>query len=132
MAIVVPNVGEQQILGLIFGVGSQENLSLRLFTNNITPAEATVLGSFTEATGNGYARQTIAMADWSIVAGDPTYATATEKVFAFTGALGNVYGYYIVGESSGNLYWCERFTNAPIAIQNNGDQIRITPKLGLE
>ena len=131
MALVLTNEGEVKILSIAFGKDAQENLTLKLFTNNYTPVEASTASSFTEATGYGYAAASITASDWTLVAGDPTYATNIEKVFSFTGALGTVYGYYLIGATSGKVYWAEKFTNA-ITIQNNGDQIRITPVFGLE
>lgn len=132
MALVLSNEGEEQILNIFFGKISAENLVVKLYTNDYTPVEASVPGSFTEHSTFGYTAQTVLPAAWTITPGDPTYGTTADVVFSFTGAAGNTYGYYIVGATSGKLYWAERFGNGVINIQNINDQIRIPLKFGLE
>lgn len=100
--------------------------------NASAPAEADVAATYTEASGSGYAAITLTPASWTITEGAPTTAEHTEVTFSFTGSLGNVYGYFIVGDTSGRLKWAERFTGRPYNIQNNGDQIKITPKISLD
>lgn len=129
MTLLVPNNGEADALANFLNKTAPENLVLKLFVSNTTPAETDVAATYTEASGNGYAAVSLTAANWTIVEGAPTEATYPEITFTFTGALGNVYGYYIVGATSGRIKFVERFTNAPFLIQNNGDQIKITPKI---
>lgn len=131
MALLVPNEGEVQILNVALGKSTAENLTLKLFSNNYTPTETDTAASYTEVTGNGYAAQTVTAANWTVASGNPSTATAAAKTFSFTGAAGNVYGYYLVGATSAKVYWAERFTTGPIVIQNNGDQIIITLTFGM-
>ena len=131
MTLVMPNEGEVAVLGAALKVSAPENLSLRLYTNDYTPVETSTASSFTEVSGSGYAPITITAPDWTLVAGDPTVATAAEKMWSFTGNPGNIYGYFVVGATSGKVYWAERFTNAPIIIQNIGDRIYIPLAIGL-
>lgn len=102
---------------------------LRLFTSNTTPAETDTEATYTEATGNGYAAITLTAANWTTTPGAPTNTAYAEQTFTFTGALGNVYGYYFTQVTSGKLVWAERFTSAPFNIANNGDQIKVTPQI---
>lgn len=133
MALLVPNGGEVIALSYLVGkTASTENLVLRLFTNNKTPAEADVVGDYTEATGNGYASITLTGASWSVTGGAPTTAAYAQQTFTFTGALGNVYGYYLTRATTGDLVYSERFSDGPYAIANNGDQIKVTPSITLE
>lgn len=132
MPLLVPNPSETTMLEAILNKVAPQNLVLRLFTNNVTPGESDLAATYTEAAGNGYAAQTLTAASWTVVEGAPTEATHPEVTFSFTGALGNVYGYYVTQAGSGKLMWAERFTGAPFNIANNGDQIRVTPKLTLE
>lgn len=130
MTLVVPNSGEALILEVLVNKSAQENLRLKLFSNNLTPVEATVIGDFTEASGSGYADKLLTGATWNAaVLGAPSYITYPAQTFTFSGALGNVYGYYIVGNTSAALYWAERFTSAPINIASAADTITITPRL---
>lgn len=132
MAIVVPNVGKEQMLKLILNKTAQEDLNIRLYTNNFTPSNSTVFADFTEASGFGYTSKNIAAAAWTITPGTPSVAQATQQTWVFTGLLGNVYGYFLVGQTNTTLvYWAERFTDGPYNIQVNGDEIRITPRIPL-
>jgi len=132
MTLVVPNQGEQLALDAFTGKTAGQNLVLRLYTSNITPAETDTESTYTEASGNGYSAITLTAANWTTTPGAPTETAYAEQTFTFTGALGNVYGYYFTQVTSGKLVWSERFTSAPFAIANNGDQIKITPKITLE
>ena len=132
MALVVPNQGEQIGLEALVGKTAGQNLVLRLFTNDLTPGETTTESNCTEASGYGYAAITRTAASWTVTPGAPTEAAYAEQTFTFTGALGNVYGYYFTQVTSGKMVWIERFTGAPFDIANNGDQIKITPKITLE
>lgn len=132
MALVVPNQGEQIALEAFVGKTAGQNLVLRLYTNDITPGETNTEATYTEASGNGYAAKTLTAASWTFTAGAPSNVAYAEQTFTFTGALGNVYGYYFTQVSSGLLVWAERFTSAPFNIANNGDQIKITPQITLE
>lgn len=129
MALVVPNAAEDVMLQNILNKTAPQNKTLKLFTNNITPAETDTAATYTEASGNGYAAISLSTpASWTITPGNPTTAAYPEQVFTFTGALGNVYGYYVVETVSGIIQWAERFPTAPYNIANNGDQIKITPQ----
>lgn len=131
MSLVMPNEGEVAILGVALKVSSPEDLVLHLYTNDYTPDETSTVSSFTEVSGFGYSPAAVSALDWTLVAGDPTVATAAEKMFSFTGNPGGVYGYFVTGSVSGKVYWAERFTNAPIIIQNIGDRIYIPLAIGL-
>jgi len=132
MALVCPDVGEVAMLQLAIHKAVNADLKLKLFTANVTPDENTVLGDLTEAAGFGYAAKTLTGATWAVatVAGTTT-ASYAQQVWTFTGALGNVYGYFLTNGAETELLWCERFTDAPYDIVNNGDQIKVTPTIQL-
>lgn len=196
--MVVTVDGEQITLEAALNKTAPQNLVLRLYSNNVTPANADVVGGYTEVSGNGYASLTLTGASWTytapragadgVTAGTTTFVSATasfvsgdvgrliyiastqpvwavivsvtngttvvldtaiatqvtlawriasltsyaQQTFAFTGAGGNVYGYYLTQVTSGKLFAAERFTGAPYVINNNGDEIRVTPKLSLD
>ncbi len=129
MALLVPNQGEQIALEALLNKTAPQNLTLRLFTNNYTPVETTTEADVTEASGSGYAAVALTAASWTVTPGAPSDAAYPEITFTFTGALGNVYGYYITQNTSNKLVYAERFSNGPYNIQNNGDQIKITPHI---
>lgn len=128
MALVLPNVGEGLCLKNFFNFEAPQDQKLRLFTSNTTPAEADVLGTYTEAAGNGYAAISLTGASWSLTTGDPSFMSYAQQTFTFTGALGNVYGYHVNQTTSTTLMYSERFSDGPYNIVNNGDAIKITPR----
>ncbi|MGH7261470.1 MAG: hypothetical protein ACREI9_12450 [Nitrospiraceae bacterium] len=129
MALLIPNAAEDVALQNFLNKTAPQTCVLKLFTNNVTPAETDTEASYTEAAGFGYAAVTLTPASWTITPGAPTEAAYPEQIFTFTGNLGNVYGYYVVETTSGKIKWAERFSDGPYNIVNNGDQIKITPKI---
>ena len=131
MALLVPNVGEERCLRAILNHTSPQDLILKLYVSNTTPAESDVAATYSEASGFGYVSKPVAGPSWTVTPGDPTVGTYAQQSWTFTGALGSVYGYFFVQATSGILMWAERFTDGPYAISNNGDQILLTPRLEL-
>ena len=130
MALLFPNNGEGDALQYLVNRAAPENLILRLYTSNTTPAEADVAATYTEATGFGYAALTLTGASWGAPSeGAPSSIAYAQQTFTFTGALGNVYGYYLTRATSGRIAFSERFSDGPYNIANNGDQIKITPTI---
>jgi hypothetical protein len=132
MTLVVPNTSEIIIMENFLNVAAPQDLVLKLYSSNTTPAETSTAADFTETTGGGYSDAALVAGNWTITGGGPTSAAYPEIVFSFDGAAGNVYGYYVVQSVSGNLLWAEQFAGAPLNIQNNGDEIRITLQITLE
>lgn len=135
MALVVPNASEVIMLQYILNIDAPENISIRLYANNVIPNENSTVATFTEvANGLGYTTGGISLTpgSWSIIAGNPSEAEHTEVTWTFSGAAGNVFGYYVTRDGGGELMWAERFSNGPFDITTNGDEIKITPRLTLE
>lgn len=129
MAIVVPDQGENIALEALVNKTAPQNLVLRLFQSNTTPAESDTEATYTEATFTGYSAITLTGASWGAAsAGTISFAQQT-----FTSSAGsqnqNVYGYYLTQVTSGKLVYAERFTDGPYNIVNNGDAIKVTPTL---
>jgi len=131
MALVLPNVGEGIILNYVANIDAPENLVLRLFSNNVTPAETDTDVTYTEVTGGGYASKTLTGGDWTMTPGDPSDITASQQTFLFSGSVGDVYGYYFTRLTGTELMWSEVFTDGPYNIANSGDEIRVTPTFTL-
>lgn len=131
MALIVPNNGEGDALQYFVNRAAPQDLVLKLYQNNITPAETDTAGTYTEATFTGYAAVQLTAANWTVTPGAPTEAAYAQQTF--TSSAGsqneNVYGYYIVQRVSGKLVWAERFSDGPYNIVNNGDAIKVTPKI---
>lgn len=129
MALNVPDVGENKILEMIVNKTAPENLVLKLFSSNTTPADSDTAGTYTEATFTGYSAITLTGATWSAASGG-SIAYSAQQTFTASGTpSGNVYGYYIIQTTSGVLIWSERDANAPFVIANAGDTVKITPTI---
>ena len=134
MALVLTDLGADEILKTYFNnarPAGGNNLTLRLFCNDVTPAQTGT--SYTEATGGGYAAKTLTNGSWTVAtANDPSDAVYAEQTFTFTGALTTnttVYGYYVT-DADNTVLWAETLT-AAFTPANNGDNIKITPKFQL-
>ena len=136
MAGLLTNVGEEQMLKLICNKSgvTLRDMSLRLFQNDYTPVEGSVVGNFTVATFTGYASITLATGDWTITPGAPTAAACGQKTFTSSAGSQNqpIYGYYLVTATDEIVIAAERFSDGPYTIVNNGDTIKVTPNITLE
>ena len=129
MALVFLAQGEQIALEALVNKTAPQTLILRLYTNNYTPVEASTEANFTEASGFGYASVSLTPASWTASGSDPTQLAYPQVTFTFTGALGNVYGYYLTQTTSGKAVWAEIFSDGPYNMNNNGDQIKVTVQI---
>lgn len=131
MAIVVPDVGEVLALGFLVNKTVPENLVLCLYQNNITPAEADTVATYTAATFTGYAQITLTGASWTITGGAPSSAAYAQQTFTSTAGAQNqpIYGYFLKRLTTGDLVYAERFSDGPYTIVNNGDNIKVTPTI---
>jgi hypothetical protein len=132
MAVVFTQAGEVIALQNIVNAASPQNLVLKLYSNNQTPSGLDTATNYTELSGYGYSAVTLTPGNFTFATGVPCTATYPQISFTFTGAAGYIYGYFVTQASSGNLVFANRFTNAPIQIANNGDQIRVTLTIQLQ
>lgn len=135
MTLLVPNDGESNLLGRALGKESQEaSLTLKLYKSTNTPSETDTAATYTEADFTGYSAKTLANASWTITPGAPTDAAYAQQTFTSTAdqSSQDVYGYYVIGTTSTEIYWAELFTDGPYAIANNGDSIAVTPHITLD
>lgn len=131
MALNFPDVGENLVLDMIVNKTAPQNLSLRLFASNTTPADTDTAVTYTEATFAGYAAITLTGATWnSAASGSISYSAQQTFTRSSTGVTENIYGYYVTQVTSTILLYSERDAAAPVAMTNNGDNIKITPTIG--
>src|SRR3970040_1677765 len=126
MRLLAPSVGLAKMLQLVLA----PTATLKLFSNNITPASGDTAASYTEVAGGGYASKSLTSANWGITNGVALYNSA--QSFDFTGvtnAPGTVYGYYIV-DASNVLLWAERFAAEVVPFTPVANSlIRVTPRI---
>jgi hypothetical protein len=111
------------IAGATFGA-----LRVRLFSNNYTPDNAMVIGSFTECTFAGYAA--VAPAGWTVpvVAAHLATSQANPVTFTITAGTQNVYGYYVTNVAGTVVYFAERDPAAPVVLAAAGtNSYQVTP-----
>ena len=140
MAIVVPNASKIVLLKYILNVIAQDGGTapvggerlLKLFTNNVSPDEDTVIGDLTEATDSNDAALTLAGAGWTIaVASNVCTAEYATQSFTFDDPA-TLYGYYITSdEGTPKLLYVERFEDGPYSVLEDGE-VGITPKITLD
>ena len=127
MAGSIPNVEEARILANIV----RNAISLRLYSNDVTPGETSTLATFTQVAGGGYAAKTLAVLSWVVTQGNPSTAVYAQQTFTFTGvttAPGTIYGYYLVDTVTGLYIGGERFSGSLVPIEPvENTQIRVTP-----
>lgn len=132
MSLIVPITIQREILENFL---TTANFKLRLYSNNYIPSSVSVIGSFTEVSGGGYAAKDLSTGDWTFSPVPPVSAMQPAKTIEFTGATdspGTVYGYYITDVAGTTLYWAEAM---PITFRPftpvNGASVRITPFLAV-
>lgn len=106
--------------------GAGVGMYCRLFTNNYTPLESSVVSDFTQATFTGYAA--IQLTSWSTPAYSSGKARTSNAVITFTntgGSSATIYGYYVTDSGNTNLFFAERDPLGPITL-NPGDSYAIT------
>lgn len=127
MTLLVPDVGDTEALKRILNDATPDNLKLKLYTNNKTPAKADTVANYTESTATGYAAKTLTGTDWTYASNaGVTTASFAAQTFTYTAAE-TVYGYYVTNNAGTTLMWAELFSSV-FNIPSGGGSITITPK----
>jgi hypothetical protein len=129
--IVVPDAGSLKLLAATLGSSETVDVTfvLKLFSNNFTPNNTTLTSDFTEASFTGYAPVLFARSDWqrpALVSGKAGMLlfTAPSK-FNNTGPSATVYGWYVVGLTTGVTLFCERFATPEVILPFQTLNLRI-------
>lgn len=103
-------------------------LKMKLYSNNFTPTNASVLGNFTECNFAGYAAQNIVTWGAASITAHVGKITAAPNTFtrSTTGAAQNVYGYFVTDAAGAVLEWAELDPAGPRVVTNAGDSVTIT------
>jgi hypothetical protein len=133
MALLVPYVGEQQLLTYMLNKASPTDPKLHLYTNNLTPSGSDNKVSYTESAATGYATATLTGSNWTITTNvGVTSATYAQQTFTYSAAEPNIYGYFVTDNTNTILLWAERFTDGPYAIPSGGGSVKVTPTIQLQ
>lgn len=134
MAGVLVNQGEDIMLQAAVNKLAGQNLVLKLFKSNTTPAETDTEATYTESTFTGYAAITLTGASWTATPGAPSQVTYAQQSFTSSAdqTTEQCYGYMLVQVTSLKLVAVERFSDGPYPISFNGDIVKVTPKITMD
>lgn len=128
---MIADLGELEILAYAVNAAQPGDLVLRLFANDWVPTADDDASRYAEVRGGGYAAVPLRGQDWQLDAALRA-AVHPEVTFAFSAALGAVYGYYVTRAGSGEPRWAERFTDGPYRVARAGDRLTVVPGLALK
>lgn len=133
MALVLADVGERSGLDMWLSDTTPEAQTLKLYSNDISPAEGDTHSTYTEATISGYSAKSLARATWNAASTNTGTTTKSypQQTFNFTGT-GTIVGYYIIKATAGTLLWAERMFTSPGQTFNNGDSYALTIQIQLD
>lgn len=129
-----PKSVKRALLTENLGVGAPlEAPTIRLFSNDFSPSENSVVGDFTECAFTGYAA--VAGATWGTVGDDvdgSVYVSTDSAEFKSTGSAvqENAYGWYLTDAAGTALYAFQRF-DEPVYFADLGDVLTLVPKITL-
>jgi hypothetical protein len=130
MTLQATNEGDVLLLKYCLNNVAQANPTIRLFTNNISPAKTDTIATYAECSATGYTAIGLTGASWSVsTAGSTTTATYPEITFSMTASVG-VYGYYVTNAGKTTTLWSEAFGQVE-NIPSGGGAILLTPKIVL-
>lgn len=131
MTLLVPDQAESIALQNLLNKTAPQNMVMKLYKSNTTPAETDTEATYTEADFTGYAAVTLTGASWTITGTAPTSAGYAQQSFTSSAdqTTQQVYGYFVVQATSGKLMWAERFSDGPYPVSFNGDVVKITPTI---
>jgi hypothetical protein len=131
MSLVVSDSAEIVLLQYLLNMTSPTHPVLKLYKNDVTPSESTVIGGLTQATEAGYASITLPGTSWTTTqVSGVTTGVYSEQTFTFTTGA-TIYGYYVT-TTGGSLLWVERFPGAPFILPDGGGQIAVSPRITLD
>lgn len=132
MAGKLVNQGEDLALKALVNHTAPQNLVLKLFKNDWTPADGDDETDATEADFTGYSAVTLTGASWTATPGAPSSITYAAQDFASSAdqTPQTIYGAYLIQTTSGKLVAAERFASS-ITFQSNGDTYSIVPTITL-
>lgn len=118
MNMVIPNEGKTKWLdaAVLLSGGSDTVFNVKLYQNNYTPVDGSTAADFTEATFTGYTAVALTRSTFGAAAitSNVAYSTyPTPPAFNCTGGSSQtIYGWYMVGATSGKVYAAQKFDTA--------------------
>ena len=107
-------------------------LKLKLFTNNVTPSDNSVISDFTLATWTGYVDVSLVSGTWVSLGVASHVGTIVYPACVFSNSSGSnqsAYGWIITNSAGTQLISCGLLDAAPVTIAN-GSTYSFIPTLG--
>ena len=118
MSVIVPIISRPLPMAILVAAWNAGiPLTCRLFKNNYTPADATLVSDFDEADYAGYAAQVLT--GWSDIGYDVDNRSILEAdalTWTITASNQTIYGMYVTSAGGTVLWWGERRAAGPIAL----------------
>jgi len=131
MGVIYPFDGKEDHLQRI--IDSSATVEIRLFKNNFTPDNDTVFGDFDECDFSGYGW--VGSGYGAITENGDGNAETVLALCSFAhdggGTANDVYGWWMTAPHGGanDVWFCERFADAPRTMATLGDIINVTPAI---
>lgn len=137
--ITIPDEGKIEWLKRgLYGNAGSENLTLKLFKNNITPADGDSSATYTVADFTGYSDKTLTSSQsgstWAVPTasgGKGTSTYGTTQTWTATSDQ-TIYGWYALFASSGKVAGAQAFGAGKPLTGANSDQLSIIPRWQLD
>lgn len=133
MTLLLPDAGERNFLDMALSDAAPEAQVLKLYSNDVTPAEGDTAATYTEATIGGYAAVNLVRATWNAAstATGVTSKTYPGQTWNFS-ATGTVVGYFIIKVTAGTILWAERMFASPGQVFNGSDSLTLNIRIQLD
>ncbi len=138
MAVMIPDDAKiEWHKRALYGTASAENITLKLYKSNTTPAETDVAATYTVADFTGYVNKTLtssqAAGTWAVPTASSNLATSTYGTTQTwtAGSDQTVYGIYAIFATSLIICFSQRFSSSKALVGADGDQISVIPRLKL-
>ena len=132
MALDLNDNGEVLGLKAFLGVTAPGSKVYHLYSNNYTPTDSDLIGSFTEVSSSLYAPITLTNSLWTVTTSSGTTTAVYPNISYSFGAATTVYGYYITDTASGTtVWWAERYSTPPLLYAGSGN-LTVSPAITLD
>lgn len=130
MAGVWSDQGISDALAEVTAGSPVSTAKLRLYSNNVTPSNATVLADLTESSFSGYSAVTLSGWSSPVVTAHVAQSDPSSITFTITSGTATVYGWYATNSAGTRLLWAQRDPSAPITLDATGlNQYTVTASL---
>lgn len=127
----LPFTGEELLMNYITGNATVDNFVAHLYSNARTPSKDDTVAEYTEVASGGYAEEEITPGDWTVDYSSGTTTMEATVTFTFTGAVAQIYGFYITNNARTVLFHAEEFSDAPVSIGGGGGTEDVTISIAL-